>query len=64
MVVQLDDLIDRELQKTGYSNLTPDDVVRMRDHGVDPQYLARIRTAGFDGLTVDQVIKLHDHGVD
>jgi GT2 family glycosyltransferase len=38
--------------------------VTLHDHGVDPDYVARIRSAGYGNLTVDQIIRLHDHGVD
>jgi len=52
------------LTGTGYKKLSADEMIRLHDHGVDPEYVARVQSAGFEDLTVDQIIKLHDHGVD
>lgn len=61
--VSLDSI--RELAALGYaSRFSADDVVALRDHGVEPGYVARVQSSGYPNLTVDEIIKLHDHGVD
>ena len=52
------------LTASGYRKLSADEMIRLRDHGVDPAYVARVRASGYENLTVDQIIKLREHGVD
>ena len=53
-----------EARRSGVRIDTLQDLVHLREHGIETPYLAKVQAAGFDALTVDQVIKLHDHGVD
>lgn len=57
------DFVD-ELAAAGYHGLSVDQLIRLRDHGVDGAYLAGLRAAGYSGLSVDDVVRLRDHGVD
>lgn len=57
------DFVD-ELAAAGYRGLSVDQLIRLRDHGVDGTYLAGLRAAGYAGLSVEDVIRLRDHGVD
>jgi hypothetical protein len=53
-----------EVKRSGVRIDTLDDLIKLRDHGVETPYLAKVHAAGFDDLTVDQILKLHDHGID
>ncbi|HYM25666.1 MAG TPA: hypothetical protein VEU08_20745, partial [Vicinamibacterales bacterium] len=48
----------------GYAGLTLDTLVRMRAHGVDPDYIKRVQQKGVGHLTPDQLIDRRDHGTD
>jgi hypothetical protein len=52
------------MKASGYRVLTVDEVVRLHDHGLSPEYVAQIEASGFENLSVDQLVRLHDHGVD
>jgi len=45
------------------ARITRIEIVKLHDHGVKPDYVARVHAAGYADLTVDEIIKLHDHGV-
>jgi beta-lactamase regulating signal transducer with metallopeptidase domain len=45
------------------SDLTPKEVQRLAEHGVDRRYLNRIKAAGYTSLSVSQLISLAQHGV-
>lgn len=62
-VDQSHDFVD-ELAAAGYRGLSVDQLIKLRDHGVDGEYLAGLRKAGYTGLSVDDVVRLRDHGVD
>jgi hypothetical protein len=36
----------------------------MRDHGVTPEYIQKLRSSGIQDLTIEQIIRLRDHGID
>ena len=44
-------------------NLALDDVVRLKDHGVSPEYIADMKEVGVKDLTLDQLVRLKDHGI-
>ena len=39
-----------------------DDLIRMRDHGVDPEYVRRLQQRGSGQLSVDELIQRRDRG--
>ena len=43
--------------------MKPDDLVRLRDHGVSGGFVGELHAMGYDGLTPDQLQRLRDHGV-
>jgi hypothetical protein len=49
------------LRSAGESGACPDDVVRLRDHGVTASYIARIRAYN-PRATLNDIIRLHDSG--
>jgi beta-lactamase regulating signal transducer with metallopeptidase domain len=52
-----------ELAGAGYTNLSPDDVIRMRAVGVTPAYIRDLASAGFAHLTPDQLVEFRGIGV-
>jgi hypothetical protein len=50
--------------EVGYKGLPLDDLIRMRDHGVDPSYIRRVQQKGLGHLSVDQLIERRDRGMD
>jgi hypothetical protein len=51
------------IRKAGYDNAPLDQLVRMKDHGVDAEFIRRAKSHGFQNLSVDQLIRLRDAGV-
>jgi hypothetical protein len=47
----------------GYKSVTLDNLIRIRDHGVTPDYAKALKALGYDGLTVDDLVMLRDHGL-
>jgi bla regulator protein blaR1 len=45
------------------AGLTADQLIEMRQHGVNPAFVQEIRSLGFRDISVDQLIELRDHGV-
>lgn len=43
---------------------TVSQIVQMSDHGIDPDYLVRLRKAGLSDLGFEDLIRLSDHGVE
>ena len=52
----------RSLASAGYSNLSSDEIVRARDHGVSPEYVAGMKGLGFK-LALEDLVRTRDHGV-
>jgi hypothetical protein len=52
-----------ELSDSGYRKLTVDEIIALKDHGVEPRYVKDLLAAGLGVPDVDQVINLRDHGV-
>ena len=53
----------RNLKGLGYQTLTLDALIRLRDHGVNPEYIDELSRIGYAGLSVDELVSLRDHGV-
>ncbi|BDC52886.1 hypothetical protein F183_A52010 [Bryobacterales bacterium F-183] len=51
------------LAETGYKDLPVDDIIKLKEHGVTPQFLREMTSAGWGKLSVDELTKLHNHGV-
>jgi len=45
------------------SGLSADQLIKMRQHGVNPAFIQEMRDLGFTDLSVDQLVKLRIHGV-
>src|SRR5262249_5729435 len=52
----------REMHDLGYQ-LSLDEAIKARDHGIDPKYAREMDEAGFGKLSMDMMIKARDHGV-
>lgn len=52
-----------ELTATGYPKLSVDEIISLKDHGVEPSYVKNMLGAGLGVPSVPQLIQLRDHGV-
>ncbi len=52
------------LEDGGFGDLEGNEIVEMRDHGVDGAYLRKLKDTGFQTLSAAKIIKLRTHGVD
>ncbi|NIP14551.1 MAG: hypothetical protein GWM88_07410, partial [Pseudomonadales bacterium] len=53
-----------ELAAAGIDDLTIDQLIKLRTHGVNAEYVTRMMQAGLTGApSVDQIVKLRTHGV-
>jgi hypothetical protein len=46
-----------------FATLTPEQLIELRDHGVNRAFIEQMRAAGLYGLSVADLIDLYDHGV-
>src|SRR5437763_322613 len=47
-----------------FSNLTPNQLVELRDHGVTPAFVREMRELGFtDDLSPNDLVELRNHGI-
>jgi hypothetical protein len=60
--VSVDDV--RFMQRNVRGGFSTDQLVRMLDHGANPEFVRGIYAAGFTGLTAEQLTRTRDHGVD
>jgi hypothetical protein len=51
------------LTAIGYTKISVDEIIKLREHGVDPDYIGAVMKAGLGTPDVDQVIQLREHGV-
>jgi hypothetical protein len=52
------------LARAGYVKLSVDDVIALREHGVEPPYIKAMLEAGLGVPSVSELITLREHGVD
>jgi bla regulator protein blaR1 len=52
------------LVAAGYSNLSVDQLIKLRDHGVDGRFAAAMNAVARRRLSPDELCALRDHGVD
>lgn len=53
----------QDVKKSGYPNLTVEQLLQMRIHGIDAEYIKAMKEAGFDDLSVEELIQLRIQGV-
>jgi len=51
------------MTEVGYTNLTVDELIKLRDHGVTPNFLKELKALGYGLPPVEMAIRLADHGV-
>jgi hypothetical protein len=51
-----------EIQAAGYRNLTVDQLIRLKEHGVTGEYIRQIRATGQE-LSADDLVRFREHGV-
>jgi hypothetical protein len=51
------------LVAAGYGNLSVDDIIALKDHGIDARFLADLSQSGWEKLPAREMINMHDHGV-
>jgi bla regulator protein blaR1 len=56
------DLLD-ELQSLGYHDISVDELIRCKEHGVTGEFIADLRKLGYKDFSLDKTIELVDHGV-
>jgi Antirepressor regulating drug resistance, predicted signal transduction N-terminal membrane component len=49
--------------EAGYTNLSVDELIKLRDHGVTPNFLKELKALGYGLPPVEMAIRLADHGV-
>lgn len=54
----------RGLADAGYTKLSVDEIIALKENGVEPDYVKRMLSAGLGPLAVDQLIRLRQHGVE
>jgi beta-lactamase regulating signal transducer with metallopeptidase domain len=52
------------MQAAGFRNLTIDQLIDLKTHGVTPEFARGVQQAGYADVKPEQLIKLRDHGVD
>jgi hypothetical protein len=51
------------LVAAGYGNLPVDEIIALKDHGIDARFLADLSQSGWDKMAARNLIDMHDHGV-
>jgi hypothetical protein len=52
------------LARAGYTDITVDEIIALKEHGVSPQYMISITGAGIGRPSPQELIQLHERGVD
>ena len=52
------------LTDAGYTHLSVDEIIALKEHGVEPRYVKDMLSSGLGVPTVDQLIRLREHGVE
>jgi len=53
----------RSVKTLGYDRLSPDELVRLRDHGLTPERIKRANSSGPAKLSVDELVYKADRGL-
>ncbi len=51
------------MKAAGYANISPDQLVAMRIHGVDASFVKEVREHGYKDPSIDDLIELRIHGL-
>jgi beta-lactamase regulating signal transducer with metallopeptidase domain len=51
------------LVAAGYGNLSVDEIIALKDHGIDARFLADFSQSGWEKMAARDLIAMHDHGV-
>ena len=51
------------LVAAGYGDLSVDEIIALKDHGIDARFLADLSQSGWDKMAARNLIDMHDHGV-
>jgi beta-lactamase regulating signal transducer with metallopeptidase domain len=52
-----------ELQRLGYTNLSVDQLIELKSHGVSIEFIEGLKREGLGDLSVEHLLKLRSHGV-
>jgi len=52
------------LAQAGYTSVSVDEIIALKEHGVDPAYVRGMLSAGLGVPSVEQMIRLREHGVE
>ena len=52
------------MREQGFPDITDEQLVAFRIHGVTPDFVKRMRAAGYTRITPDELVSLRIHGVD
>ncbi len=52
------------LAEAGYTNISVDEIIALKEHGVEPRFVKEMLAAGLGSLDVSQLIRLNEHGVE
>ena len=47
----------------GFGNLSPKDLIKLRNNGVPPEYARAVKSSGIRDADVEGVVRLHQNGV-
>jgi beta-lactamase regulating signal transducer with metallopeptidase domain len=51
------------LVAAGYGDLPVDEIIALKDHGIDARFLAGLSQSGWEKMSARDMIEMHDHGV-
>lgn len=54
----------RGLAEAGYTNVSVDEIIALKENGVEPRYIRDMRAAGLGTPSVKELIRLRNHGVE
>jgi len=52
-----------EIEAAGFRNLSIDELIRLKAHGIDGDYIRKLRASGFN-LSLDDMVRFRAHGID
>jgi beta-lactamase regulating signal transducer with metallopeptidase domain len=51
------------LVAAGYGNLPVDEIIELKEHGIDAHFLAELSQCGWEKMAARDMVNMHDHGV-